>query len=65
LEFGNIISNSYHEKRWTRRTSRIVRGFDMPLVSNNGIKMLFNVVLGVNGWNASEIDRTTENKPVD
>jgi len=60
---GKIISNSYTQVRTARRereTSKIVRCVEMPRVSNRGMKLLFKVVFGVNGWKTSGIDNTEE-----
>jgi hypothetical protein len=43
----------------------MVRKEETPLVSNSGMKLVFNVVFGVKGWNASGIERIAELKFVD
>jgi hypothetical protein len=48
------------EQQRERQTSKIVRCVEMPRVSNNGMKLLFKVVFGVNGWKTSGIDNTEE-----
>lgn len=43
----------------------MVRNEETPLVSNSGMKLVFNVVFAVKGWNASGIERIAELKLVD
>jgi hypothetical protein len=43
----------------------MVRKEETPLVSNSGMKLVFNVVFGVKGWNASDRERMAEKKLVE